>query len=215
MYQLSDTSFSVSAKLENQEQKELVNKVLTKIQEEKGVVFDSFRTAFMWMVNHFDGENTEVNQVPKTENEPENQISEIGPHILISDIAPSLQDFREKNETNVNEDWTDLEVVRHALDKDATVITKERELADNEVLLSLTADEVNCIVTINENRNAALAQLGEEKKDDPEFSPEDFEPETIETTILESLFNPAHVLHKEQFYTGISSLKPFPSLDND
>lgn len=196
MYKIAETSVSVSLKLDTQDQKVLVNNVIESLQRENNIEFQSFKEAFFFMVNKL----SEVKEI-QDEKPVHRPISQ-------DELEPNLTDFREKHDML---DYTDVEVILFALNKEVVVvpgeqIEVEKPLADNEILLSLHQDEINLIVTINENRNAALKALREKHPAEAE----EYSDESVEETMMESLFMPERVLHSDQFYTGITSLDDYP-----
>lgn len=179
MYQIN--SNSVTSKISD-DQKEVFNALLAKHQE-NGHVITSFRDFISLLL---DGKLTETPETPEI----------IDP---FEDLQTEISEYAERNELTIA--ISDTEIVKHALtqkhepkveiQKETETVEIEKDIEENQLLVTFTPEQHECFEQINANRNRELTKQGKEE-------------ESKEFTALGLMFNPATVNNfSDHFYTGI------------
>lgn len=152
-------------------------------QAKHGQTFENMKQLFLHMKDQLQ------NEAPSPQ--------EIGEHILVSDIKDEALSYAERN--NLPVESTAIQIVKDALtsEKIETVevekeVLKDRELSETELLLDLDEEQLQCLNSINANRNKELEKI------------EGAGSEEIEDTAKGLMFNEATLNDwSGSFYTGI------------
>lgn len=168
-----------------EEEKEVINGLLTKIQENQKERFDSFKDAVLKVfglyaesINTDKQLQTDVNEQPEA--------------INVDAIRAHCFTYSEKHDLPI--EFKPLEIVLDALTKDrieTQTVEVLPELKENQVLLEFDEPQLKTVETINKNRSVALVE-------------NDYPKEPISTTLKGMLFNSATLGDwSGEFYTGL------------